>query len=278
MIPIAKLKDNLQFNKDLGGLIEVMKMAATLQFSQFRSGGGPLTEFSNPLEAVHQIISSMQLKHMFLNADESLPTVFIMISSNEGFLGDLNFLLVNKLMEVRQSKDEILVLGQQGAEYLEDLKVPFSTHPLPSDKLEPEQIENLRNVVFRRFIKKEIGRVNMVYARFINIGYQQVESEVLLPLPESKAVMEPPKEFLIEPDLDSVIRTWVQLWLGFRFHQILWSSRLAEYAARIMHLESSLQELKRLNKRLELEYFKYLHGLSDTSIREICASRLTGLH
>ncbi|MFH1354994.1 MAG: FoF1 ATP synthase subunit gamma [Candidatus Omnitrophota bacterium] len=278
MIPIAKLKDNLQFNKDLGGLIEVMKMAATLQFGQFRSSGGPLTGFSTPLEAVHQIVGSLQIKHMFLNVDESLPSVFILISSNEGFLGDLNFLLVNKLMEVRRTSDEILVLGEQGAEYLEELKVHFSSRALPSDKLEAKEIESLRDEVLTRYKKREIGRVNVVHARFINIGVQQIESEVLLPLPESSTVNEPPKGLIIEPDLDSVLNCWVKLWLGFRFHQIFWSSRLAEYAARIMHLESSLQELKRLNKRLELEYFKYLHGLSDTSIREICASRLTGLH
>jgi len=51
---------------------------------------------------------------------------------------------------------------------------------------------------------------------------------------------------------------------------------LAELAARIMHLEGSIQELSKVDQNLKLDYFKYLHGLSDKTIREIYASRLVG--
>jgi len=41
-----------------------------------------------------------------------------------------------------------------------------------------------------------------------------------------------------------------------------------------MHLEGSGQELTRINQHLRMEYFKYLHGLSDKTIREIAAARM----
>ncbi|MFA5370155.1 MAG: hypothetical protein WC300_05525, partial [Candidatus Omnitrophota bacterium] len=79
---------------------------------------------------------------------------------------------------------------------------------------------------------------------------------------------------LIEPDFDSVITGWMRIWLEFKFYQVLWSSRLSELAARMMHLEGSVQELKKTNLRLDMEYFKYRHALSDKTIRELTATRL----
>jgi len=41
-----------------------------------------------------------------------------------------------------------------------------------------------------------------------------------------------------------------------------------------MHLEGSIQELTKINQHLRMEYFKYLHGLSDKLIRELYAARV----
>ncbi|MCM8789975.1 MAG: F0F1 ATP synthase subunit gamma, partial [Candidatus Omnitrophica bacterium] len=201
----------------------------------------------------------------------------ILVTSDEGFLGELNVLLVNRLIEMRQVQDEIIVLGKQGADFLSELKVEFKSFPSPSEKLEFKEFEQFRNELALRYKKREMGRVDVIYARFINLSVQQIESETLLPLTPLSSSQKglSKKEILIEPDLNSVVDEWVRLWLGCRFHQIFWSSKLAEFAARIMHLEASSQELNRINQHLKFEYFKYLHGLSDKSIREMSASRLS---
>jgi F0F1-type ATP synthase gamma subunit len=104
---------------------------------------------------------------------------------------------------------------------------------------------------------------------------QQVEMETLLPLPQAQgSALKPIPNLLIEPDPSSVIEGWIKIWLDFRLYQVFWSSKLAELAARIMHLEGSVQELGKINSHLRREYFKYLHGLSDKSIRELSAGRL----
>lgn len=279
MLPAVKLKQNLKFNKNLGELIEVMRLAATLQFNQFRAHQQPWSEFLSLLESVLNLISARATDNLFLKAHPNLPQAIILVSSDEGFLGELNAFLVNRLMEIRRQPDKIIVLGRQGQEYLEELKVDFIPFVLPGEKFEFKQAEALRDDILQRYLKREIGGIQIVYARFVNIALQQVESEILLPLPAfSSPNQRLGKEFLIEPNLDLVFEGWVKLWLGFRFYQTFWLSKLAEFAARIMHLEASTQELNRINRHLELEYFKYLHGLSDKAIREISASRLMRRH
>lgn len=280
MIPVARLKGDLEFNKNLGELIDVMKLAATLQFNQFRSRQESLAEFLSSLEMAFNALSKQQISSVFLNPRQNLPAGIILLSSDEGFLGELNSLLVNKLLDVRQAQDRIVVLGRQGADYLEELRLDFVTLPSPDEKFKFSSAQKLRDEVFYPYFNEEIGKIHIIYARFVNITLQQIESETLLPLPGFSSSVAPAlrEEFIIEPDINSVIQGWVKLWLGFRLYQIMWSSKLAEFAARIMHLEGSIQELNRINQHLKLEYFKYLHSLSDKTIREISASRLFRRH
>jgi F-type H+-transporting ATPase subunit gamma len=278
MIPAVKLKQNLRFNQDLDELVEVMKLAATLQFNQFRSRPEPSLKTPPLLEAVFGQITQEQKDHPLLRPKNDLPIALVLVSSDEGFLGELNSLLAGRVLEARRSQDIIMACGRQGADYLRELSVNFSPFMAATDKLDFKEIEPLRDHIFGLYAKGEVGGVRVVYARFVNLSLQQIESEQLLPLAIPVYQPDQAKEILIEPDSRAVILGWIKLWLGFKLYQIFWSAKLAELSARIMHLESSSQELTRISQHLKLEYFKHLHNLSDKTIREISASRLMRRH
>jgi len=274
MIPISKLKQNLLFNNNLGDLIEVMKMAATSQFNQFRLQQEPAADFYTLLNSAYNLLPSDSSTRTLFNPAQSLPGLIILVSSDGGFLGGLNSLLISRLLETKRKQDEVVVLGQQGINYLHEAKISFTSFESPGDKLDVGKIGLLRDYLAKRYFKQEIGRVTVIYPKFINITVQQPEIENLLPLERKENVVLKGKEILIEPDIKTVLKGWIKLWLDFRFYHIFWSSKLAEYAARIMHLEGSVQELNKINQHLHMEYFKYLHGLSDKSIRELYAARV----
>ena len=276
MIPVGKLKSNLQFNKNLGDLVEVMKLAATLQFNQFRLKEEPSEDYIHLLDDVFGVLLLAGAKSDLLTAKDKLPALFLLVSSDEGFLGELNFLLVNRLLSSRRPQDNIICVGAQGVNYLKEIQVNFSSLESPGEKIDSQRIAAVRDYILNEYLKRNIGKVYVVYSRFINITVQQVELEALLPIPETRGAAKPVKNLLIEPDINSAIEGWMKAWLDFRLYQIFWSSKLAEFAARIMHLEGSAQELNKINSHLRMEYFKYLHGLSDKSIRELTAARLIG--
>jgi F-type H+-transporting ATPase subunit gamma len=276
MIPVGKLKSNLQFNKNLGNLVEVMKLAATLQFNQFRLKKEPSGEFIRLLNSLFGVLSGMGAKNDLLRPRDDLPALLVLVSSDEGFLGELNFLLVNSLLNSRRQKDIIACTGAQGANYLKEIELEFSSFDSPGEKIDTKILAALRDYIISQYLSRKVGKVYIVYSKFISITSQQAETEVILPLPEDSSGSHPiaPSHLLIEPNLQSVIEGWIKSWLDFRLYQVFWSSKLSEFAARIMHLEGSVQELKKLNSRLNMEYFKYLHNLSDKSIRELSAARL----
>lgn len=277
MIPVGKLKSNLQFNKDLGDLVEVMKLAATLQFNQFRLKQEPSEDSIRLLDDVFGVLLSSGVRDGLLSPKENLPSLLFLISSDEGFLGELNFLLVNKLLSGRRQPDFIACAGQQGANYLKEIQIGFDFFDSPGEKIDAQSLAKIRDYLLSQYFEGKAGRIYVVYSRFINITSQQVELETLLPL--SRTAGAPGKglaQLLVEPDSKEVIKGLIKCWLDFRLYQIFWSAKLAELAARIMHLEGSVQELGKINSHLRMEYFKYLHGLSDKSIRELTAARLIG--
>ncbi len=274
MIPVGKLKSNLQFNKNLGDLIEVMKLAATLQFNQFRLRQEPSEDSVRSLEDILGVLFSSGVKDGLLQPKENLPSLLLLVSSDEGFLGELNFLLVNKLLSGRKQRDLIACAGLQGANYLREIQVDFSFFDSPGERIETQPLAKIRDHLLKQYFDRKAGRIYVVYSRFTNITQQQAEFEILLPLPVTAG--KGLAHLLIEPDSQEVIKGWIKCWLDFRLYQIFWSSKLAEFAARVMHLEGSVQELGKINSHLRMEYFKYLHGLSDKSVRELTAARLIG--
>jgi len=279
MIPIGKLKTNMQFNKDLGDLIEVMKLAATTQFNQFRQHAEPSMDFIRQLDEVFGVLLASGISSDLLTPKEELPSLILLVSSDEGFLGELNFLLVNKLMDIRTAQDSIICVGNQGANYLKEIEVGFSYFDSPGEKIDNVLSGKVRDHIFKEYLSGAFGRVYVIYSSFINITSQQIELERLLPLEQGTGASLPVvRDLLVEPSIRSVIGGWIKVWLDFRLYQIFWSSKLAEFAARIMHLEGSVQELGKINSHLRMEYFKYLHGLSDKSIRELSAARILEKH
>jgi len=275
MIPIGRLKSNLQFNKNLGDLVEVMKLASTSQFNQFRQRQEPSEEFIHLLDDVFTVLLSSGTKSELLTPKSNLPSLLLLVSSDEGFLGELNFLLVNRLLNSRKQEDFIAVCGQQGANYLKEIQINFSLFDSPGEKIETNLIAKIREHIFSHYVERKVGKVYVVYSRFISLTSQQVEFEPLLPLqPRSENVSRLIPDLLVEPNFEKVIEGWIKSWLDFRLFSVFWSAKLAELAARIMHLEGSVQELVKINTHLRMEYFKYLHSLSDKSIRELSAARL----
>ena len=64
------------------------------------------------------------------------------------------------------------------------------------------------------------------------------------------------------------------LGIGQKFDEIMGLSRLAEFAARFVHLEASSQKLKETDNKTHLEYFRVRHELIDRNMRELFAARL----
>ena len=279
----AVLKQDLEMTRTLGDIVDVLKTAATIQFRSFQMKQKANEVFFKELDECFKLLLAKQVTHPYLFERKALPTATLVITSDEGFLGELNTVLVNTALDQkRQAKDEVIVMGERGARYLEDMNQSFMSFPGISDQLNYLEAEKIRDYLIKGYHRR-FGRILIVYPEFISLTSQRVTLLQLLPWAESlsdkgKDNLTPSasllSELMIEPDIKSVLEVIIELWTAFKLQDIFWSSKQAEFAARIMHLEGSTQELGHLTKKLAFEYFRQVHALKDKVIREISASKI----
>ena len=120
----------------------------------------------------------------------------------------------------------------------------------------------------------------------MSLGFQKIESVNLLPYVPSRTPTNKEDEagqlrkkreqmsVLVEPGKEPIKKTFVELWVGYKLLEVFLSAKLAEYAARIMHLEGSWQEISHLKEGIMFDYFCERHAIQDQTIREISASKV----
>jgi len=286
MLSLKQVRSDVQFNHELSGLIDVLKGIASSQFRYLQAKREYFLRFRRSIEDIFKTVGKVKSSHPFLKeltADQDIRTAIAMITSDEGFLGELNSRVINAGLARRSQQDELIIIGQRGAHALEDLKESFLYFQGIPDEIEHQQAESLRDYLIQQYLKKKFDRVLVIYPKFISFAFQEVIVEQMLPYvppqeplqpPEPPTFIMPKSEILIEPSMERVVEILVRIWMAQKIYDIFWESKLSELASRVVHLEGSSQVVEELNKKLQFSYFRIIHQISDKNIREIFASRL----
>lgn len=236
---------------------------------------GPALSLSVVLDRFFRLIPPQQCRHPFLEPPAA-PLAVVVVTSDEGFLGGLNSAVIRTALSAREGRPaELIVLGDRGRTYFKDLGQPFTHFPGVGEHIAARGVEALRDHLVARFLGRKVARVLVVYPRPLSFTQQEVGTVQLLPHEGpprgSGRAASTPVETILEPSAYSIIEYLIKLWLSRKLHEVFWQSKLAELGARAMHLEASFLELGQQRKKLTLQYFRGLHEVTDTSIRETYA-------
>ncbi|MCP4651359.1 MAG: F0F1 ATP synthase subunit gamma [PVC group bacterium] len=280
MKSLRNLKNSLAFNKDLDDLMNTSKIATMIQLRQLQGTDWGEERFLPELRSFFSMLKKdVVYNHPLIVNENTTPKCIVAITSDEGFLGELNALIMEAaLREQDVTKDTIIVVGKKGEQYLDEMKKSYLSFPWMSSDGYGE-LDKLSRYLVEKYLKAEFNQVVVVYADFKSIMVQHVRIQKLLPFPmrELDGFLEQSKEhekLLVGPSRNKVIEGLINLNLIFLIYRIFYSSKLSEFSARLMHLERSGQEIIRVNRSLRLEYFKSAHSLADKRIREILSSRI----
>ena len=279
MRPTVELKQDFELIGSHGDVIDVLKTATLIQFRSFQMMDKPVADFAEQAEGFLECVRLRHehegLRHPVFHGREGASAVIVVVSSDDGFVGEINSLLVNLALEQRRSKDDALVvIGERGARHMEDRHEKFIFFPGLTHQVPQGEVDAIRDYVFGEF-RRKAGRVIVVHPVFVSLMVQKIVVWEAFPYkpvaPRTAGAwrLDDP----IEPSPVRGAEGAAELWFGARLLEAFWTSKLAEYAARIMHLEESSQGLKDKERVLMTEYFRQVHASRDKIIREITASR-----
>ncbi len=279
MIPIAKLRDNFAFNENLGAIIEAFKMGASIQLRRYQSLWGLCEEFNESLDEISKTLSGVDLNHYLLNSKENSGRCLIAVTTDDGFVGELNNLVIQTVIDKvkDRSKDVVIVLGTRGASYLYEAGIKPVVFSGITDGVDTTHAGTLKKYILNEYRRRKFSQVEIVYPHFKSVVIRHIKSFKLLPFSLGEPTHAPVDnhylETLLEPNASLVVEALVGLWLEFNLLKIFRLSKLSEFSTRFMHLDSSEQELRKINSSLRLDYFRFMHALADRRIREVSAER-----
>lgn len=276
---LAQIKKDIDFNRNLYNLVEVLKEVAISQYHTLEKKMKSFEKIFVNIETLFSMIDIKSSAHPLINTGNRTPAV-IAITSDAGLLGGLNMQVMNlAIKEMEENKAALIIIGEKGQVYAASENIlDFTAFPGIRDETRFSQAQELRDYIIQEELKEKLGAVKIIYPFAISAIAQKVHSFMLIPFAKPAAQAQsatiPLDEIIMESNLEDIVGYLAYSYLGHKLNEIFGFSRLAELSARFSHLENSKSKIEEQNKILRLQYFRQRHELIDKNIREIFATKL----
>jgi len=283
MKTVAALKKDLEFNSGLSSLIEALKTIAVSQYRALEHRLKSYEDFLKTIENFFRFFDINSVEHPFLRPQKNTQIV-LAVTSDSGLLGGLNVQVVgNAIRELDKIPGRLVVVGERGKTYAREAAVTYTAFSGIKEEERYAQAMQVRDFLIKKIAEEQFGYLKVIFPYPVSFTIQRVETLQFLPFlsaPAGKGLAGAPvfSDIIFESEPSRIVEYLVYLWMGQKIYEIFGLSRLAEFAARYVHLEESAQKLKELDKKTRLEYFRVRHEIIDRNMRELFSARLLYAH
>jgi F0F1-type ATP synthase gamma subunit len=183
------------------------------------------------------------------------------------------------MRELDKIPGRLVVIGERGKIYAREAGVSYTAFSGIKEEERFAQAIQVRDYLIKKIAEERFGYLKVIFPFPVSFTVQRVEISQFLPfvLPGAggaRPVAVSFADIIFESDPGRIAEYLVYLWMGQKLYEIFGLSRLAEFAARYVHLEESSQKLKDVDKKTRLEYFRVRHEIIDRNMRELFSARL----
>lgn len=285
----TRLKEETTFTEELRWVLEAMKQVASSEHKRLERQPTTHDAFTEELRGGFRVLASAGIASRLVQSSSPV-TAAICCTSDAGFIGDLNVRVIREGLAAAASGDgaapvgagapgPLYVVGEQGRRIcLEQGARTATCYPHVTNLQTIDELRALWELLSQKFLEGAIGRVRLVYPRYLSLIRQEVTTDPLLPYegPVTELPRHPMRTFLVETPLPVTERTLAAWWIRAALARAAWHARMSELAARANHLEGAIDELVKQAQTLNLQYFHALHEEMDKAIREVYASQQIG--
>ncbi len=290
---LNELRKDLRFNTELLSLVETLKNVAGSQYHLLEKKKQRFEAFMDAFSGFFRIVNLVEVRNPLVVA-ESPNAGLILVTSDSGFMGGLNSGIIRAGLEalagVPQERRRLIVIGDKGAAQVSELYPDSMFFPgINQDDIYPQAVA-IKDAVLQAVMSGEIGMLSVAYARALSFSAQTIEVIPLLPcgaLFDASAdsdvarhsgirgFVSEARRVIVESSYDDMVTYLASQWVVAKLYEVFEDSKLAEFSARAMHLEGSLQKVEKEHSRIRQKCFKASHELVDKGMRESFAAKST---
>jgi len=290
---LNELRRELKFNHELLSLVETLKNVAGSQFHLLEKKKKRFEAFMNAFAGFFRVVDLVDVVNPFVRA-ESDVTGLVVVTSDSGFMGGLNSAVLRAGLDVVEhlppERVAYAVIGEKGMAAFSDRRVPFKFFAGINQDTIYEQAVVIKDWLMEEVAARRMGRVIVAAPKALSFSAQTIQVMDLLPCgnlfdrsesPPLQA-LRGPKRFLaeardviVESSFDDMASYLAGIWVTSKLFEVFEDGKLAEFGARAMHLEGSLQKVEKEYTKTRQRCVKATHELVDKGMRESFAAKST---
>ncbi|MBI5356185.1 ATP synthase F1 subunit gamma [Candidatus Collierbacteria bacterium] len=190
-----------------------------------------------------------------------LPDLTILISPDRGLCGSLpamTFRLAEKEIAGNSNQDKVIVVGKKAVVYAKrtNWNVLASFDSL-GDRPTMSDASAISSIAIEEYEKKQIGRIRLLYPKFISTLNQEAVIEDVLPVkPVSETsdirILQP--KYIFEPTPQDLLSELLPAYVRISIYQSVLSSKAAEQSARMIAMKNASDNAREVKGLLQLSY------------------------
>lgn len=237
---------------ELQNLLEIYEEIAATKMQQVRSGIVAARNFYDKLISLSDEVGT-DLGDVIKTTHKEAA---VFLAANTGLYGDIVDKTFTKFLEfVGSQQVDIFIVGKAGERLMKTLggNLKYEVFHQPDDSIDTAALK----AIMEKLVTYK--KTHVFYGKFVNIAVQNADlstvSGELLPRPDEPVEILKQKRFkyLYEPSVINVAELFAHEILASVFEQIIRESQLAKFAARLMHLDRSLENINGWLQKISLQ-------------------------
>lgn len=274
-----KIKSDLDDITELVEIIQVLKDVADTKFHDLANRKDRFGRFGESFVEYFRMISLSEVSHPLVQ-NENPKVAIVGITSEAGFMGDLNSKVVRAILAEKEKYPDSIVIpiGRKGADKLSFLGKGMKVFENIEEIGLYEMSIRIKDYLIEEVMADRLGKVIVVYPWSKTFNLQKPRAIKLLPcdelLTKQQEFVDSIEHVLLESDPIEIIGYLAEMWLVCRIYEMMHDTSISEAAAQSQQLEASVQKMKKDKKGIAAAFGKARKGDIDKSMREVFTSRM----
>jgi len=275
MANLKDIRNRIKSVKSIQKVTKAMKLVAAAKMRRAQERMEESRPYSNSLaEVIQHLLPDVDRDRLpLLDAREVKRKAYVVVSADRGLAGAFN----TNLLKVAQKEIDafgkenvdLFCIGKKARDHFKRREYNIITSHVDFwADMEFNSAITIGRSIIEYFTSGKVDEIHVVYNYFVNVGRQQVKSEVLLPLvyEENNGVTH---DRLYEPSKEELVSSLIPRHLNVQMWKYLLESYASEQAARMLAMENATSNSQDMIKDLTLKFNKARQAAITTEMLEI---------
>jgi F-type H+-transporting ATPase subunit gamma len=281
---LKELKNRIKAADNIKQITRAMKLIASVKIKKIQRAFLPFREYIKDLQKIVSVLLRntdfrLNLGNLDILKEKQGDKIgLIVVTSDKGLCGAFNTNIFNYFEKKYSNLKEKLIIipvGKKAVSYFSKRGYNlFATFDKVGDIPSFDFIKRLRYEIFNLY--ERVSRIEVIYTKYYSPSKFLPISIKLLPFDVSLIDIKEEKSdnvdhFIFEPSLDDIGQEIFEIYVNSLIYQLILDSKLSEFSARLMAMNTATENAENLIKDLKLLFFKKRQESITKELLEIVA-------